>query len=75
MRRTTIMAPNALLEGLQELAHQRRVSLATVIREALEAKVKAHPPKPTIFGIAASGHTDTARLSGDERPVPREWRS
>ena len=75
MRRTTIMAPPDVLEGLQELARWRRVPLATIIREALEAKLRERPPKPTIFGIAASGHTDTSELAGEQRAEPREWRS
>jgi len=69
------MAPDDLLDTLRELARQRHVSLATVIREALEAKVREHPPKPTIFGIVASGHTDTSILAGERRPEPRAWRS
>ena len=77
MRRTTIMAPEDLLERLRELARRRRVSLATVIREALEAKLGSEPPRPrpTICGIAESGYTDTGELAGEIRPVPREWRS
>lgn len=69
------MAPDHLLEGIQELARQRRVSVATIIREALEAKLRESPPKPSFFGIAASGYTDTSELAGELRPKPREWRS
>ena len=75
MKRTSIVAPDYLLEGLHALARQRRVPFATVVREALEAKLRERPPKPTIFGIASSGYNDTSELAGEERPEPREWRS
>ena len=74
MQRTTIMAPEELLLRLRQLAAERRVSMATLIREALEEKVQGHRQRPKSLGIGASGHTDTARRAGDERPVPRPWR-
>ena len=39
--------------------------MATVIREALEEKVKTQCPRPRSLGIGASGFTDTARRSAD----------
>jgi len=75
IRRTTIVAPDDLLQRLRALAAERGVSLAAVIREALEEKAARHRPKPRSLGMAASGYTDTARRSGDERPEPRPWRS
>ena len=74
MRRTTIVAPEELLDRLRAMAAERRTSMATVIREALEEKVKNHRPCPKSLGIGASGHSDTARRTADERPVPRAWR-
>ncbi len=74
MKRTTIMAPDALLDRLLAIAAERQVPLAAVIREALEEKVENHRPKPRSLGIGASGRADTARRAGDERPVPRSWR-
>ena len=68
------MAPEELLVRLRQLAAERRVSMATLIREALEEKVQGHRPRPKSLGIGASGDTDTARRAGDERPVPRPWR-
>jgi len=75
IRRTTIVAPDEILERLRSLAAERGVSLAAVIREALEEKAGRHRPKPQSLGMGASGYTDTAQRSGDERPEPRPWRS
>jgi hypothetical protein len=74
MQRTTIMAPPELLDRLRRLAAERRTSMATIIREALEEKAQEYLPKPRSIGIGASGHTDTARRAGEERPEPRPWR-
>lgn len=71
MQRTTIVAPEELLGRLRRIAMERRVSVATLIREALEEKVKSHRPRPRSLGVGDSGHTDTARRTGEERPVPR----
>jgi plasmid stability protein len=68
------VAPEALLKRLRVVAAERGTSMAELIREALEEKVAAHRPRPRSLGIAASGHSDTARRAGDERPVPRSWR-
>ena len=68
------MAPEDLLERLRRMAAERGTSVAELIREALDDKVKTHHPRPRSLGIGASGHTDTARRTGEERPVPRSWR-
>jgi predicted transcriptional regulator len=74
MQRTTIVAPEALLERLRRIAAERHVSLATVIREALEERAAREQPKPKAIGIFDSGHTDTARLAGDWKYEPPAWR-
>lgn len=74
MQRTTIMAPEQVLERIRKIAAERRSSMASVIREALEEKARTYRPKPRSLGIGASGFTDTARRSADERPEPRSWR-
>lgn len=74
MQRTTIVAPEELLSRLRRLAAERGVSLATVIREALEEKAQQHRPLPKSLGIGASVHADTSQRAGEERPVPRSWR-
>jgi hypothetical protein len=75
MKRTTIMAPEGLLERLRRVAADRSVSLAVVMREALEERVKRHQPRPRSLGIGDSGRTDIARRIGEEGFVPAEWRS
>jgi hypothetical protein len=74
MRRTTIVAPEELLQRLRLVAAERGTSLAALIREALEEKARGHRPRPRSLGIGASGYTDTARRTADERPEPRSWR-
>jgi predicted transcriptional regulator len=74
MVRTTISLPADLVERLKIEAARRRVSMATVIREALEAKVDTQRPKLHFLGVGDSGHADTARKSADDRPGIRDWR-
>jgi predicted transcriptional regulator len=74
MRRTTIVAPEELLDRLRRIAAERGASMAAVIREALEEKAATQRPKPRSIGIGASGTSDTSHRAGEERPVPRSWR-
>ncbi len=74
MERTTISLPEDLLRRLRALAAERRTSMATLIREALEEKTHGARPRPRSLGIGASGRLDTARRVGEERPEPRSWR-
>jgi len=74
MQRTTIVAPEQVLQRLRRMAAQRGTSMADLIREALEAKVETDHPRPRSLGLGASGHTDTAQRAGSERPTPRPWR-
>jgi hypothetical protein len=74
VQRTTIMIPDHLLDGLRRVAAERRVSMAAVVREALEETVRLHRPRPRSLGIGASGTADTARRTAEERPRPRAWR-
>jgi hypothetical protein len=74
MRRTTIVAPDELLERLRREAIDREVSLATVIREALEEKARAYRPKARSLGIGDSGRTDIARRTAEEPAIPHPWR-
>lgn len=74
MERTTLMLPDATRDRLRRIAADRGVSMATIIREAIDEKVASVRPRPRSIGIGASGVTDTARRSGDQRPEPRAWR-
>jgi predicted transcriptional regulator len=73
MRRTTISLPDDLRKRLRFIAAERGVSMATVIREAVEKEAAQHRPKPKSIGIADSGHTDTSRLASEGRTPPRSW--
>ena len=74
MHRTTIMLPEHVHAKVRRLAADRRVSMATLIREAIEDKVSDQQPKPTCLGMADSGYTDTGRLAGEVWPEPYPWR-
>ena len=74
MTRTTISLPEDVLDRLRHIAAERRTSIATLVREAVEAKVAGYRPTPRSLGAGASGHTDTARRTASERPEPRAWR-
>jgi predicted transcriptional regulator len=72
MRRTTIMADDALLDRLREIAAREDKSLATVIREGLELRVRRDRPPLTFIGAFASGHTDTSERVDE---LIHEWLS
>ena len=55
------------MERLKALAKERGVSLAAVVREALQEKAAGYHPSPTIIGMFRSGHTDTASTLAVER--------
>ena len=74
VERITLSIPGALRERARIVAAERRISLAELVREALEAKLAAHRPVPRSLGIGASGHLDTARRTADEHPEPAPWR-
>lgn len=74
MKRTTISAPDELLEQLRRLAGERQISLESLIEEALEEKVLYRQPRPRSLGIGDSEHNDTSERMSDERPVPRRPR-
>ena len=74
MARTTISLPEELLRRLRRIAAEEETSMAALVREAVEHRLESHRPRPRSLGIGASGHADTARRSGEERPEPRAWR-
>lgn len=74
MRRTTISLEEPLLNDLHRVAAEKHISIAAIVREAIEEKLARFRPRPRSLGIGASGYTDTARRAGDERPEPRPWR-
>ena len=74
MERTTISIPDELLKRLRVIAAERGTSIAALVREALDEKVRSYRPRPRSWGIGASGYTDTASKASEMRPEPRSWR-
>lgn len=74
MIRTTIMADEQVLDRLRAIARQQGVSLADVIRDALERRANEFRPRPRSLGIGASGRTTTASRDATEPAPPRSWR-
>lgn len=74
MQPTTIELEDPQLEELERLAEERGVTVADLVREAVAEKLARTHRKPQSLGIAASGHPDTARRTGEERPEPQPWR-
>ena len=74
MNRTTFTIPDDVRRRLRRIAADRGVSMAAIIREAIDEKVDRLAPKPRSLGIGASDTSGTARRSAEERPEPRTWR-
>lgn len=74
MDRTTITLDEASRRRLRRIAADRGISMAAVIREAIDEMIERHAPKPRSLGVGDSGTRDTARRTGEERPEPRSWR-
>lgn len=66
--------PEDLLNKLRQMAHDRGISFAALLREAAEEKARSYRPKAKSFGLGASGKKGIARRASDlYRPDP--WRS
>ncbi|MGH8988456.1 MAG: hypothetical protein ACRDXC_07650, partial [Acidimicrobiales bacterium] len=72
MERTTIMTANETMDRLRRMAQERRMSLAAVVREALDEKVEGYRPRPRSLGAGASASSVAASEDGTRRP-PRSW--
>jgi hypothetical protein len=68
------MADDQVLDRLRAIAREEGVSLAEVIREALERRANEFRPRPRSLGIFASGHSMTASQEATEPAPPRTWR-
>jgi hypothetical protein len=71
MKRTTIMAEEKTVNRLQDLARDRGVSFAEVVREALEEKAREYRPRPRSLGLFDSGRKDVSTRAGMGRTPPR----
>lgn len=74
MNRTTITLEAETRARLRRIAAERGISMAALIREAIDETIDQHAPPPRSLGVGASGVTDTARRTGDEPAEPRAWR-
>ena len=68
VERTTLSIPGPLLERVRLVAAERRISMAELVREALEEQLATHRPAPRSLGVGASGHSYTAHRAADDRP-------
>ena len=74
MNRTTLTLDEETRRRLRRIAAERGISMAAVIREAIDEAVERHAPMPRSLAIGASGTPGTGRLAGEVRPEPRAWR-
>lgn len=75
MKRTTIVAPEELLERLRALAREEDTSLADIIRQGLEWRASHTGKKLRLIGAGQSQEPhDTARRAGDIDYTPQSWR-
>jgi hypothetical protein len=70
VKRTTIEAPDDIIDGLCQIAAEQQTSLASVVLDALTEKVRSHR-KPRSIGAGDSGQTDISELIG-EMPLALE---
>lgn len=80
MQRLMIQAEPELVERAKRRASERGVSVAQVVREAMEhelgpAEDEAIPPPLTCIGIGRSGRSDLSKLASEDIFEPAPWRS
>jgi plasmid stability protein len=75
MNRTVISLPPEMHKRLRIMAAERGVSMASLIREAVEEKVTQKPRKFHSLGAFDSGRTDLSMLASEGTPEPPPWRS
>jgi hypothetical protein len=74
MDRTTLSLDRETRRRLRRIAADRGISMAALIREAIDETLERHAPRPRSLGVGASGVPGTARESAEVRPEPRSWR-
>ncbi len=78
MRRMMFQADEELLAKAKRRATERGVSVAQVVRDALEAELGSSgqaPPHVSIVGIGASERTDLSTLAAEDVYEPDPWAS
>jgi len=78
MQRIMIQAEPELVERAKRRARERGVSVAQVVREAMEHELGAGeeriPPPLRCIGIASSGRSDLSRLASEDIFEPEPFR-
>jgi hypothetical protein len=79
MQRIMIQAEPALVERAKRRARERGVSVAQVVREALENELSPMdeervPPPLTCIGVISSGRSDLSRLASEDVFEPEPFR-
>ena len=76
MRRMMFQADDELLARAKRRADERGVSMAQLVRDALEKELGnagQTPPPVTIIGIGRSNRTDLSRLASKDVYEPEPW--
>lgn len=76
MRRMMFQADDELLARAKRRADERGVSLAQLVRDALEKELGDSgqtPPPVTIIGIGRSNRSDLSRLASEDFYEPEPW--
>lgn len=74
MRRIMIQADEELIERARRRAAERGVSIAQIVREALEKELGTQP-RPLSFASFDSGVGDLSRRASEDEYEPEPWRS
>jgi hypothetical protein len=69
MSRTTIMAPDDLLDRLRAIAKEEGISLGEVIRQGLEWRARLRRQPPSFIGAIATGEPGHDTASRDEEVI------
>jgi hypothetical protein len=77
MQRLMIQADPELVARAKRRAAERGVSVAQVVREAMERELGGEPPQPpfSLIGAFRSGRSDLSRLASEDMFEPEPWRS
>ncbi len=76
MQRLMVQADPEMVERLRRRASERRVSMAQVVREALEHELGGESEQPplSLIGAFSSGRGDLSRLASEDVYEPEPWR-
>jgi hypothetical protein len=77
MQRLMIQAEPELVARAKRRAAERGVSVAQVVREAMERELGDEPQQPpfSMIGAFRSGRGDLSRLASEDIFEPEPWRS